>query len=209
MKKLLLLFLLSTSLAFAQIEKMNVYSGGNSTPTSISIIDISVILFNENNVNVKTTTGDQEFSLTAIDRIKFTPTTLDIELYFYMDNGEMLTYKTSEFDEILFDTTITSVEDGHEAVAGEVSFTKGYPNPFSSSVNLEFRLDKPGDVEVTISDVNGTQLRTLLEENMATGVHSVVWDGLNSEGARVSAGSYICSVKLNNIVVTKKLIFVK
>lgn len=209
MKKLLLLLIFGVSAAYAQIEKMNIYTDNSPNPQAISIIDINMITFADEQMIVNTKDGDQQFSIEAVDKINFTPASLNIEVYFNMHNGQVITYKTSEFDDLLFVTTITSVKDNGESYPGEVSFTKGSPNPFSEKIDIEFNLEKPGFVEATITDINGKLLKSLLNDNLDKGTHSMMWDGLSSEGIRVSPGSYICSVRLNNIVVSKKLIFVK
>jgi hypothetical protein len=207
MKKLLLLLIFGVSAAYAQIEKMNIYTDNSPNPQAISIIDINMITFADEQMIVNTKDGDQQFSIEAIDKINFTPASLNIEVYFNMHNGQVITYKTSEFDELKF-AIINSVKDNGESFPGEVSFTKGAPNPFSEKIDLEFLLEKPGYVEASITDINGRLLKTLLSNNLDKGIHSLMWDGLSIDGVNVSPGSYICTIRLNNIVVSKKLIFV-
>jgi hypothetical protein len=208
MKKLLLLLILGVSTAYAQIEKMNIYVDNSPNPQAISIIDINMITFDVDQMIINTKDGDQQFSVKSINKINFTPPAMNIEVYFNMHNGSVITYKTSEFDELKF-AFINSVKDNGESYPGEVSFTKGSPNPFSDKIDIEFNIEKPGFVEASITDINGRILKPLLSDKLDKGSHSLSWDGTSSDGINVSPGSYICSVRLNNIVVSKKLIFVK
>ncbi len=209
MKKTLLFLILFSSVAFAQNEKINIYTKSSTAPTSFSIIGVPFIYFANEYMFVRTGLENQPFSLDDLDIITFSPPALDIEVYFIRKGKEMLTYRTGEFDTLRFVTETESVENNGESSPGEVSFTKGCPNPFSSEILIEFALEKPGNVEVTVADINGRQLRTLLSGSLTPGTQSVAWDALDDSGNRVGTGSYICSVKLNNTIVSKKLLFVK
>ncbi len=209
MKKLLLLLLIGVSAAYAQNEKMRIYQNSSGNPAEISLISIKDITFEEGNMNITNADGEvSPYSISSIDKINFLPATLNLEIYFHMHSGEIITYNVKDFDEIIFVTEITSVKDNGESYPGEVSITKGAPNPFTDNTEIEFLLEKPGYVEASITDVNGNTIAGLLKGDLDKGSHSVAWDGNNIDGQRVSPGAYICSVRLNNIVVSKKLIFV-
>ena len=69
-----------------------------------------------------------------------------------------------------------------------------YPNPFNPSTNLRFSLGLADHVRLTIHDVAGRLVRTLVDEERAAGPHSVQWDGRGEAGRPVSAGIYFVRV---------------
>jgi hypothetical protein len=64
------------------------------------------------------------------------------------------------------------------------------PNPFNPRVRIAFSLDRPGPVELTVFDLRGRRVRTLLRESKQAGEDAVVWDGTDDSGASVASGVY-------------------
>ena len=74
-----------------------------------------------------------------------------------------------------------------------VAFALGqsYPNPFNSQVAIPYDLRDAALVTLTIHDVRGAAVRTLMDGFMAGGHHTVVWDGTDDNGRRVGSGTYL------------------
>ncbi len=70
------------------------------------------------------------------------------------------------------------------------------PNPFNPSTKISFRLDEPTDVRLTIVDISGRLLRTLLVAPREAGTHGVMWDGRNEAGRRVASGTYFARLSV-------------
>jgi hypothetical protein len=68
--------------------------------------------------------------------------------------------------------------------------TGASPNPFNPRVQIDFSLDRPGRVDVTVFDLRGRRVRTLVGESRASGAGSVVWDGKDATGSEVASGVY-------------------
>jgi WD40 repeat protein len=64
------------------------------------------------------------------------------------------------------------------------------PNPFHSSSVLRFDLEQAGAVRLTVHDVTGRHVATLVDETMAAGGHAVQWAGRDADGERVTHGIY-------------------
>ncbi len=64
------------------------------------------------------------------------------------------------------------------------------PNPFSPSTRIEFSLDGADDVRLSVFDVAGRRVATLLDGRMDGGSHSVLWNGETDAGSRAAAGIY-------------------
>lgn len=66
-----------------------------------------------------------------------------------------------------------------------------HPNPFNPSTTIAFDLPRTGPVSLTIYDVQGRRIRTLLDGTLSAGAHSRVWDGTDDRGSRAASGVYL------------------
>lgn len=84
-----------------------------------------------------------------------------------------------------------------------------YPNPFNPSTTIKFDLPEDGDVELTVYDMLGHQIRRLADQRMKAGYHAKAWDGKNDDGFRVSSGIYFYRLQTKRFVKVRKLIFLQ
>lgn len=75
---------------------------------------------------------------------------------------------------------------------------QNFPNPFNPKTNISFAVDKQADVNISIFNVKGQKIKTLVNENLSAGNHSVQWHGSDSNGNKVSSGIYYYSLEINN-----------
>jgi len=64
------------------------------------------------------------------------------------------------------------------------------PNPASDASRIEFELPSAGAVRLTVVDVNGRRISTLLRGVRPAGHHEVAWDGTGADGRRLAPGVY-------------------
>lgn len=83
------------------------------------------------------------------------------------------------------------------------------PNPFNPRTTLSFALPRSAHVELSIFDVGGRFVATLLSENRPSGVHSVEWDGRNSAGEVVASGVYLYRIQAGSFTDTKRMVLLK
>ncbi len=102
----------------------------------------------------------------------------------------------------------TAVEDEEEMPVA-LSLSGVYPNPFNPSATIEFNLAESGTVELSVYNLAGQKVRSLVEDTRAAGVHGVVWDGCDEFGNRVSSGVYIARLSMGNTVSTTSMTLVK
>jgi len=86
---------------------------------------------------------------------------------------------------------------------------KGYPNPFSSIASIAFALKGNGlvPVDLKVFDVTGRVVKTLISDALEPGQHSVSWNGMSDEGAKVSSGIYFYELRTPTAVATGKLVY--
>jgi hypothetical protein len=68
-----------------------------------------------------------------------------------------------------------------------------YPNPFSSTVNMKYKVASQGTVTIQIADINGRIVATISEGNKTPGSYTTKWNGGN-----LSAGTYYAKIAINN-----------
>ena len=85
-----------------------------------------------------------------------------------------------------------------------------YPNPFNPSTNIRYSLAENGQVELAIYNIKGQLIKELVQKDQNSGDHSIIWNGYNMKGFKVSSGIYFYKLKLNNTIIdTKKMILIK
>ena len=86
---------------------------------------------------------------------------------------------------------------------------QNFPNPFNPRTNIQFVLAEPGQVSLSIYNLKGQLVKTLVSGLYPAGSHSVVWDATDDFGLAVSSGVYVYELKVNGFVDRKKLLLSK
>jgi len=64
-------------------------------------------------------------------------------------------------------------------------------------------------VEITVHDMIGRNVRTLINQNQSAGMKSVFWDARDANGNQLSSGIYIYRVSAGSFTATKKMVLLK
>ena len=92
----------------------------------------------------------------------------------------------------------------------EFKLYANYPNPFNPSTIITYDLAKASDVQLSIFDVRGREIKKLVVDTFQNpGKYHVAWIGKDDYGMNVSAGVYIYKLKVSNKVFHKKMILMK
>jgi hypothetical protein len=86
---------------------------------------------------------------------------------------------------------------------------QNYPNPFNPITTLSYDLPEDALVNITIYDMMGKVVRTLINMEQTVGYRSVQWNGTNDNGSPVSAGLYLYTIQAGEFVQTKKMVMLK
>ena len=86
---------------------------------------------------------------------------------------------------------------------------QNYPNPFNPSTTIDIELKKSAHVRLSISDLNGKEIRVITDQFFSKGINSFNWDSKDSRGGNVSAGIYLYKMKANDIIKSKKMVLIK
>jgi hypothetical protein len=78
----------------------------------------------------------------------------------------------------------------NENLPAKTELTGNYPNPFNPITNIQFSLKDESQVSLMIYNVRGQKVKTLVQDEMQAGYHSVIWNGTDEVGKSVSSGVY-------------------
>ncbi|MEC7746497.1 MAG: T9SS type A sorting domain-containing protein [Candidatus Neomarinimicrobiota bacterium] len=86
---------------------------------------------------------------------------------------------------------------------------QNYPNPFNLVTTLRYNFPEDAMVNLTIYDMMGRQVSTLVSSEQSAGYKSVQWNAVNDTGAPVSAGLYLYRIRTGKFVKTLKMVLLK
>jgi hypothetical protein len=84
---------------------------------------------------------------------------------------------------------------------------QNYPNPFNPTTTIVFSLPKSGHIRLTIANLLGQEIETLIDGDLSEGVHSAVFDA--GTNIRLTSGIYFYRLEAGDFVDTKKLVLLK
>ncbi len=76
--------------------------------------------------------------------------------------------------------------------------SQNYPNPFNPLTTITFNVSRPTRVNLTVYDLSGRMVKTLLDDRVSAGPHTVVWDGTDAENNPVASGVYFYRLQQQN-----------
>ena len=91
----------------------------------------------------------------------------------------------------------------------EYSLEQNYPNPFNPSTKINFYLPKDGFVSISVLDIKGREVATILHGKQIAGSKSVRWTGTDHQGEILPSGIYICLMKTSELILKKKMILLQ
>ena len=103
----------------------------------------------------------------------------------------------------------TGVEENVEELPSTYSLSQNYPNPFNPTTKIEYMVPKSGNVKIIIYDMLGRNIKTIINEVHNKGKYSVVWNGDDNSGRKVSSGIYLYRMETESFTSVKKLNLIK
>ena len=103
----------------------------------------------------------------------------------------------------------TLVEEGVLEQPESFELLDNYPNPFNPGTTIQYKLAHSGDVDLTIFNVRGEQVKTLVSGTKQAGHYTVQWDGTNSSGVQVPSGVYFYRLNGEEINLTKQMLLIR
>jgi hypothetical protein len=101
-------------------------------------------------------------------------------------------------------TVLTGIEKTSNQVPDKFFLYQNYPNPFNPVTNIKFDIAKAGDVKLTIYNVNGEAVSTIVNEQLGAGQYNYDFDG-----AKLASGVYFYKLETPGFTSVKKMILIK
>ena len=113
----------------------------------------------------------------------------------------------SDSREFVFDNTSLSIE--YKIMPKEFALHQNYPNPFNPITSLRYDLPNDGLVNITIYDMMGRIVKTLVNSSQTAGFKIVQWGATNNKNEPVSAGLYLYTIQVGEFRQAKKMVLLK
>jgi hypothetical protein len=102
-----------------------------------------------------------------------------------------------------------SIDNENGTIPQSFHLDQNYPNPFNPITTLRYDLPENSLVSITIYDIMGREVRTLVNQTQDAGFKSVIWNATNDYGKPVSAGVYLYQIQAGDFVQTNKMVLLK
>jgi hypothetical protein len=142
---------------------------------------------------------------------------LELEATYLNNTENTINFGLLSIDEmmILFglyyvsDELTTKDEDDTEIIPITYLLHQNYPNPFNPITSLRYDLPEDGVVNITIYDIMGRIVKTLVNDSQTAGYKSIQWNAANDRNESVSAGLYLYTIQAGEFRQTKKMVLLK
>jgi len=104
---------------------------------------------------------------------------------------------------------ITTGVEGYDGIPLTFALEQNYPNPFNPTTRISFTLPLALQTELIVYDVLGRQVKTLVNDVLHAGEHTVQWNGTNTVGTSVASGVYFVRMHAGDFEKTMKMMLMR
>jgi len=94
-------------------------------------------------------------------------------------------------------------------IPSKFNMSQNYPNPFNPSTQFSYTLPESGNIELAIFDITGKMVYKFHDGFQRAGNHNILWTGVNQNQKTVPSGVYLCQLKMESNMITKKMVVSK
>lgn len=131
------------------------------------------------------------------------PENTDGENYYYFVTAYSRNWVESAPSNVVEYLTPTSIENGDQLVS-RFSLEQNYPNPFNPNTQIRFTLGESTHATLTIYDMTGRIVATLVDQTMTAGAHHVQFNA-----SELSSGLYVYTLRAGSFTQTNKMMLIK
>ncbi len=108
-----------------------------------------------------------------------------------------------------FEETIADVNETENSIPEKFLLFQNYPNPFNPSTTICYELPAACRVQLTIYNIMGKKVETLVEGVKTNGYFETIWDGTDNLGRNVESGIYFYKLQTRTQIETRKMALIK
>jgi probable HAF family extracellular repeat protein len=106
-------------------------------------------------------------------------------------------------------TSSTGVEEEKSQLPKETHLYQNYPNPFNPSTVISYQLSVSSNVKLSIYNLLGQKIKTLVNSFQSAGEHSITWDAMNETNNPMSSGMYFYRLETDNQALQMKMLLIR
>jgi hypothetical protein len=135
------------------------------------------------------------------------------EDYLVIDGSGVCTYRVKNYNQAAVENALnealaaTDVPGEQTTQPQDFNLEQNYPNPFNSQTAIKFQLNNQTSqrVAIKIYDLQGREVRVLVNQNLASGSYTLEWDGLNGKKEQVTSGVFYYLLQVGDKKEIKKM----
>ncbi|RKY60109.1 MAG: hypothetical protein DRP96_06145 [Candidatus Neomarinimicrobiota bacterium] len=130
-------------------------------------------------------------------------------------NAEYMVTTPADDDGTLYYTVVAAEPEGAVGInsernrATEFRLLPNYPNPFNATTRLQYQLPENARVNLTIYDIKGHLINTLVNSYQNAGLYNLEWNGRDHSGTMVGTGVYLYRLQAGGRTFTRKMLLIK
>jgi len=137
-----------------------------------------------------------------------------VEIYFGVKTGVWTDQEAIQFDIAIDELSLvpegwTGIKENSSALADKFVLQQNYPNPFNPTTYIHFSIPVKETVKLSIFDVTGRLVKSLINEKVAAGEYGFQWDGRDEAGSIVPSGFYFYKLQAGSFSEIRKMTFLQ
>ena len=135
--------------------------------------------------------------------------------YFFKEQRKLLQIAASGVWVYSVDFNSIVSEDDEVAPVAQTGLLGNFPNPYNPSTTIDFSLSfgegrgEGSNINITIYNIRGQRVKTLVNDHLPAGRHSVVWNGTDDNGRTVGSGVYLYRMTAGEYSETRRMLLMK
>ena len=153
----------------------------------------------------------QSFSSSRIEYSYINMDVIDGKTYYYRLSDVNIYGDINRYSPISVQAgdALLSIPEKTDALPQSTIMDNAYPNPFNPSTAITYHLSQGSQVMITIYDMLGRTVVTLLNGYQSTGSYHINWSGTDSNGAKMPSGVYLVHMQAGDRQQVQKIMMVK
>ncbi|RLC56113.1 MAG: hypothetical protein DRH89_06365, partial [Candidatus Cloacimonadota bacterium] len=149
--------------------------------------------------------GNIDWELVELDLSAYSGTA---QIRFVFGSASLFTGEGWYIDDIHYSNTTGSNNDTIIPITNQLY--SNFPNPFNPTTTISFDIAQASSfVTLDIYNIKGQKVKTLVNDDLEVGKHTILWNGKDDSGKSVSSGIYFYKMKTAKYTSTRKMILMK
>lgn len=126
-----------------------------------------------------------------------------------LGNNELISLIGCVINGIPYGDLLTGIKPVITALPETVLLWQNYPNPFNPTTTIVYQLPSASQVKLTVCNILGQEVITLVNARKLAGEHQVVWNGRDGRGRAAPSGVYIYTIQTEEFSQSRKMLLIR